>query len=392
MEPLRLNSSTFLPDATIEGYTSFIWTERFQAPGEFVLKTPLVDETRALLPQHSLISHRDTREVMFVLTHSIGVDDNGVRELTIVGEGFPIILNDRVVTGFSGTSYQPFFPTTASWAISGFLWNMLVNTSGEDMFRSYAGGKDAKDAIPNVAITNSVENPSGTEYSYDWVFSPGPAFPIVQDWLARGGVGLRTMRPQKNSSMHLVSITNPSKNIIRTLTLDFPQLVLDQYQGKDRTVANLNGDGKVVFSYDAGAIDDPSYIFSVKDYKIIAHVTSDVEEVMIWGDGFSPWYTGFDRRVLWVDGGSRGSKDPALFTKELTQKGQTELAKHNRKILFDGSITDTANYEYKLHYYLGDLVVLAAEYGIKQTMQVVEYIQIEDQEGDRGYPTLGLPV
>ena len=92
MEVLRLNPTTYLPDSLVEGYTSMIWTERYLENGEFEMKTPKVSETKALIPENSMLSLLDTQEVMFVETHSIGRDSNGISELTVKGRTFETFL------------------------------------------------------------------------------------------------------------------------------------------------------------------------------------------------------------------------------------------------------------------------------------------------------------
>jgi hypothetical protein len=110
----------------------------------------------------------------------------------------------------------------------------------------------------------------------------------------------------------------------------------------------------------------------------------------VYLDGADQNVAGFNRRVLMVDGGTQGSQVLADFNAANIQKAKIELKKHNRAVLFDGTISPLSPYKYNSEYFLGDKVTLLAEYGYEAQMQVSEYVRTEDAEGDRGYPGLIL--
>ena len=91
-------STSYHPDQLIEGYISLIWTERFQNPGEFQLKSYDIDRMKDLLPVDTLVSHLETKEVMRVETHLIEMEGEGedaTPVITITGRTAYAILEDR---------------------------------------------------------------------------------------------------------------------------------------------------------------------------------------------------------------------------------------------------------------------------------------------------------
>lgn len=394
MDVLPLHPTTYLPTGLVEGYTSMIWTERFAESGDFELKTPKVLATQALLPEKSLVSLRDTKEVMMVETHTIEVNEAGVPELTITGRSIDTFLENRAliptVNGDPWVVYRQYKP---SEMVSLLLWNHLVNTTGEDPTRA-ATVIDALTGIPQVVITNSA---TLTESSKTWLLEQGVAYDILLDFLKISSLGIRAIRPVNSSGYVMTFDTTRTTNrgiITKTLTNNIAQLCFDVYNGTDRT-QNQGVVTPIIFHYDSGHIDDPEYLFSSKALKHMAVVTSSAGNFYIWPDVTPPPdqnISGWNRRSLYIDGGSQGNMTYSDFVAALTQKARIELQKYNRAVLFDGAISSVAPYKYGQDYFLGDKVTLLASYGFTASMIVSEYVRTEDAEGDRGYPGLILAV
>jgi hypothetical protein len=49
---------------------------------------------------------------------------------------------------------------------------------------------------------------------------------------------------------------------------------------------------------------------------------------------------------------------------------------------------NSQNYNYRTDYNVGDIVGVDGEYNTSTTMRVIEYVEIEDENGESGYPTL----
>lgn len=393
MDVVRLNKTTYIPDTLVENYSSMIWTERCLENGEFQLTTPDIEGTRSLIPEGSLISLMDSLEVMIVENHSIKRDDKGAPTMTATGRTFETFLENRVAIGEHQASWLTLKQYRNSEIVAYLLWNYLVNTTGQDPSRDdqltwiY-------DAIANLVVTNSV---SFTETPQDWTLQAGVVYSQMRDFLSLGGLGYRNIRPNATSGRVTTFDTSTSGtrgNVSKVLTTNLAQMRLDIYNGVNRTRGQSVVE-PVIFDYDSGHIDNPEYLFSNKDLKNEALVSSSLGNMSVWpGLGLTQPAVipaGLNRRVLYVDGGKMESGDDEdVFQASLVQKGLIELSKHNRAALFDGAVSALSPYQYNKDYFLGDLVTLLGEYGLESSMSVSEYVRTEDADGDRGYPTLIL--
>jgi len=401
MDVLRLNDTSYLPDELVEGYSSMIWTERHTGHGEFQLHTPLIQKTKELIPEGSLLTLLDSPEIMEVETHSISVNDDGEQELKITGRTFDKLFLDRIILGGNHTQE---WPTSQMYRsnelVSALIWNAVSNPTGKNPL-SKGMGAELLDRIANIVITDSS---ALSEDPTMWWVKPGPLQEFLDDVLAISGLGIRTIRPTNVGgavvSFDVSDTTNYGK-YSKTSHSPVTEVQFNVYQGADRTRYSSTNE-PVVFHYASGHIDSPEYLFSSKDIKNIAYVTSSIGGVFVHKMDGDFWWTpgtqappvnpsGRARKMLWVDGGSIGSdEDFATFINALAQKGMAELAKHNRQILFDGAISPLSPHKYGVHYFLGDTVTLSAEYGFEQDMMVAEYVRTDDETGDQGFPTLIL--
>jgi len=395
MDVVRLDSVTYYPDTLIEGYNSMVWTERFRENGDFEMKTPKVAETRTLLPEGKMLGLLDSKEVMIVETHSIGRDSEGYPELTITGRTVETFLENRVLGHiYHDTPWQVYRLYTPSEFVSLILWNHVVNTTGEDPSRAWITNFPYT-AIPQVVTTDSTSRIDTTK---TWWLEPGVVYDQLRDILALTELGVRAIRPPGTTGNVMTFDTSRTVSrgtVSKVLTSNIPELRLDVYNGINRTRWQSTVE-PVIFHYEAGDIEDPEYLFSIKDYKNLAMVIGSMGTAEIWPDvtpAPDTTVAGFARRTLYVDVGKVDDTMTAPdYLAAITQKGRLELKKHNLTTVFDCAISPLSPYKYGEHYFLGDYVTLLAEYGFESSMIVSEYVRTEDQAGDRGYPGLSTIV
>lgn len=102
------------PSTLIEGYESFIWTERYSSAGDFQIVTKSTHETRTLLMPETYIGRVGSTYVMKVDTVSDETGTDGSRKLTITGRSLEALLDDRVA--MPGTDD---LTTTPNWVLTG---------------------------------------------------------------------------------------------------------------------------------------------------------------------------------------------------------------------------------------------------------------------------------
>ena len=374
MDLWRINDVvTWTPDIAITNYTSLIWTERFNTPGDFELKTPDVTTMLELLPLNSMVTLQDSRIVMIVETHSIKTDENGTSELTITGRSFDCILESRIVRG----PYQAPYQTIQAWPpdafLSLYLYNELGNNTTTNFLASGAGSKAYTDNyIAHLSFTTLV-TPGGIPQL--WWIEEGPMSKQFRDVLVERNLGLKVLRP-----------------ISEDLGGMLPTMNFRVFSGIDKTV-NQNTYSPIVFSKNTGSFTTPAYLFSIKDFKNVAYIDCKLGSTQVYAQPSDASTTGLNRRILYVDGGDVVANSEETFNQilpALIQKAKQELKKYNRQYLFDVSMTNDGVYVFNKDYYIGDYVTLRPEFeapfGI--TMQVTEFVRTEDLSGYKEYPTL----
>jgi hypothetical protein len=362
MDLVRLNHNTTLPEELIEGYSSLRWTERYVEMGDFEIVSSNVEEVMAQLPLDSFVAILESDEVMWVESHLIEKDENGIAILKVSGRSFEVVLDHRVAAHEMGD------PTPASWKLN--------SLSGYDHAANVAntilGGQlSSRDVIYDEGgvftyFTIFTDPGDLVEAENTWVtVKRGSLYDTVQDLLRPYSMGIKNRRPK-------ISANN--------MTMRF-------YSGLDRTAESTLHD-PVVFSALAGHFEDVSYLFSVKDYRNVAYIYSPLDSTTAAHIG-APTYLGFARRDLYVDASeiTEAANSTEKFAM-LKERGRMDLTKHPKQIIFEGKVRPDAPQRFGLDYNLGDLVTAQGEYGIRETMRVSEYVRTEDSNGEIQYPTL----
>lgn len=423
MDVVRLGpagSTTYKPDILIEGYESMIWTERFQTPGDFTLKTPRVQEALNLLPEMTFISTLQSSEVMMVENHLIEEDENGHRTLTVSGRSISAFLEHRHLEGGYGKRRKLAKKYSPTGALLVLIWNAIDNWSNKDVTREGDFSWTTKDQIPGVVVSESVPVTGDLK---NWWVEQGPLYPQLEKIMLKGDLGIRIIRPD-SGPFTKVAIETALANrgdITRTLTTTTNAIRFDIYEGLDRS-HNQATNPIVGFNYIQGHIDNDKYLFSNQAYKNACEVMTGIGGKDVYRSGDSG-LTGWSRRVMSFDGGEPEYKKdkPTYPGKNASEQKQTKyeadladwenekaaidaefledvaddalraLKAQRRVKLFSGDISPLAPYTYNNHYKLGDYVTLYGAYDQTEKMLVSEYVRTEDAEGDRGYPGLILP-
>lgn len=400
MDVVKLNSTDFLGAEAIEGYSSMIWTERHLEPGEFELRTPKINETLALLPEDSLITLLDTDEVMMVQSHELERADDGSVNLLTKGYSFDGFLENRFIAGNPGEQRPMAQDNTYSEAAAVLIWNYFVNTTTQDVTYSTVRGKDPKDVIPNLVVTSAVSHggpePGGRYRRY---LTPGPADKVIKDFLGFSNMGIRTIRPSTTGNQGGIVISVSASGVISvTQPANIPQLRIEVYTGKNRTTSQVTN-SPVELMYSKGHLVSDSYLLSSKGHKTMAEINAQTEPgfggygTFGYEDDTSFAKSGLARKMIFLDGGRKGDNmTTEQHVTAMVQQAELELKKHRRTRAISTEVSPNIPYKYKTHYYLGDLVSVVGDYGFKQDLVVGEYVRTEDREGDRGFPTLTLPV
>lgn len=354
--------SLFRRDKVVDKFESLIWTERFSDWGDFELHLHSTLENRNLFSVGARIAINESYRVMTVETIEDATDAEGRKMLTLKGRSLEKILDDRAARDSTAD-----LTTTPKWILTGLpiaiakliFHNVCVlghfSTSDIIPFINEGPGVYAEDTIAEPIDSVTVEIALMSVYS------------AIKQLADLYGFGFRLIR-----------------------NFDTSQLYFDVYMGSDRTTGQSTLPA-VIFSPDLDNLKNTRELTTIATYKNVAYVISPVGTAVVYPDDVDPaTATGFDRRVLWVAAEDITDPTPGTLAARLAKRGKEELSKNRRLSAFDGEISQTSRYTYGVDINLGDLIELRNTDGATNNMQVTEWIFVQDQEGQRAYPTLSL--
>lgn len=349
----------FVPDSQFDTYDSLIWKERYKEAGEFVMKTGDIQDTLTRLPLGNLVAIAESDEVMMVENHLIETDEEGKRILTVSGRTFETFFENRVARPIGEEALHLEFPedTSQDWVIEGLtpagVARRLIQASSTDSSAMTHHGQ----GIENYQCTVQ-SGLLAADASWTVSIKPGTVYERVLDFLSISNLGIRNKRPSDTT-------------VLSPLTTEI-------YKGVDLS-------SSVIFSVPAGHFLKSSYLWSNVGYQN-----------MVWAFSYYQWAaptnaggSGLNRRIGFLDASDIKSTTP--YTRDaslLDKRGSTYLADHKKTTVFDGQVSPDIPYVFKVNYDLGDVVNVRGEYGVDQNVRVTEYIRIQDEEGERAYPSL----
>jgi hypothetical protein len=340
----------------IDEYISLIWTERWQAFGDFQLDIHSTFGTRSILTPDTWLTIPQSNYVMRIET--VEDDDNadGSRILTVKGRSIEAILLDRVAKGSLSTlTVSPQWTITDTpAAVARKIFHDICVT----------GILNAGDVISGVYETSFITSNI-----------PEPVDPITAH-----------IKPQTLYDA-TVNICVPWELGFRLITDGYGYLYYNIYSGSDRTTSQTILPA-VVFATELDNLQNTKELTTIDKSKNVAYVFSPDGFQMVYPTGVDSTVAGFDRRILTVDASDITSASVSDVPSALIQRGREQLAASRTFQGFDGEISHNSQYIYGVDYNLGDVIEMRNTDGVVNNMRVTEQIFVSDQEGDRSYPTL----
>lgn len=353
----------------IQGYDSAMWIERYSEPGEFEFVTKMSSGLKDALPLGTVISHTDTLDAAIVERHQIEEDAASDPVVTISGRSYTSWLENRIV----GANYAygtPAAPFTEYVLSADLTWNQIVSLINSHILTSSTVDDD--DALNDnvLAYTNVLDSGASIER----VVNRGNLLTRVTELLAVDDLGIRTIR--KNSFSYMGDVGIGSATTSRFLI----------HKGVDRS-------NTVVFSSQNGDVDSADYLISLKSRKNAVLVQGRYVETMVVSSE-----AGYDRRMMYLDASDiDGSLSAAPTGGTLTsirtkmqRRGLDALRKQKDVNIARIDISKNIRTRYRQDYDIGDIVTVSGSYGVQEKRRVVEYVEIEDENGESGHPTLAV--
>jgi len=346
----------------VTGLKSKTWIERYRESGEFTLVAYPDSDIRSQLPIGSFISHTDTTEVMIVENHEINDDKDKDSEITITGRGFETFLENRIVG--ANKDYSNYAAVSIYSLTSDYTWNHAVKLIGDHILE--ASLLDDNSALAYVSVIHDIVDAGGSDYRSIKI---GDVYTSLLELLAVDDLGIKVIRP----------------GVLSPLGIESSDLVLLIHKGVDRS-------GSLVYSYEGGEIESADYLWSNKKLKNTAIVSGRWIEVMVTTGGLN-----YERRMMYVDASDvdqgyeaiPSGGDLTLVKFYMQQRGYQALSSQKEIALSKTEVSkEGTKLRYRIDYDVGDRIMVSGDYNEGAIQRVAEYVEIEDETGVQGYPTL----
>jgi hypothetical protein len=355
------NSTVIQYGDIINGLDTKMWIERYASSSEFTFTASATGDIQKRLPIGALVSQVNSPILMHVENHEIVDNEGEDPTLTVTGRGYETFFDCRVV----GSS-QPGFPKV-SWDEYG-LNAMKVGQQIKFMFDEHAVNDpyNPDNNIPNIYC---YWDGTGPNLPVERTVKRGPLYGAMEEMAKIDDLGIKAIRPYPSSQ-------NGSANK--------PYIII--YSGVDRSK-------QVMLSYSAGDIIGGDYLWSNKTDKNAALVSGKWFEVVVY-----PTEIGAKRRWMWIEAKdidgeyqNQPSDETTInaIVAALTQRGKEVLSSQNPVILTKAEPSkEGLTATYREDYEVGDLISIYGQYNETTRMRVSEYVEMEDENGENGYPTL----
>lgn len=343
--------------AQINGIDKSMWVERYSAPGEFSFEAKLSSGLMEFLPLDTLISHTDTYDIMIVENHEIVETEDADSILKITGRSFLSALENRIVGSNLARADGVVVPYILA---DDYSWNQI-----EELINDHINSVFSDDDFTDVEANADV---SGTSTSDERTIDYGTVLERTLELLKIDDLGIKTIR--KNTFGE--GISGKTAYIIH---------------------AGTNHADDVIFTWQGGDVSGMNYLFTNKGHK----TSIIIKGRWLWAV-VDTGPVKYNRRVAYIEAEDIDGHfdtvptgfDRVLHEEILRIRGRQVLAAQTQITINQADLGDASKYQYRRHFEVGDLISVAGNFGQIAVMRVVEYAEIEDENGESGHPTLQI--
>lgn len=347
MELFVLNAD-FESIAVIDTYESMIWTDRYNAYGDFEIYFAMDESLLEYIKEDYYLWLKDSEHSMIIEDIKIDADTEEGNRLIVTGRSLESILERRIIWG------QRIFSGNLQNAIQTMLNENIISPSVADRKIAnfiFVPSTDSK--IISLTIDN--------QYTGDDLYT------VIKGLCEENNIGFKIVLTDDN------------------------QFAFSLYAGADRSYDQTENP-YVVFSPNFENIINSNYFSSKAGYRNVTLVAGE-------GEGASRKTTvvgsasGLDRRELFTDARDissdteDGTLSDAEYIAQLRTKGLKNLADHMITTAFEGEVEVTRLFKYGEDFFIGDIVQIANEYGNENSAYISELIISNSDEGLSIYPT-----
>lgn len=347
MELFVLNAD-FESIAVIDTYESMIWTDRYNAYGDFEIYFAMDESLLEYIKEDYYLWLKDSEHSMIIEDIKIDADTEEGNRLIVTGRSLESILERRIIWG------QRIFSGNLQNAIQTMLNENIISPSVADR------------KIANFIFVPSTDSKI-TSLTIDNQYTGDDLYTVIKGLCEENNIGFKIVLTDDN------------------------QFAFSLYAGADRSYDQTENP-YVVFSPNFENIINSNYFSSKAGYRNVTLVAGE-------GEGASRKTTvvgsasGLDRRELFTDARDissdteDGTLSDAEYIAQLRTKGLKNLADHMITTAFEGEVEVTRLFKYGEDFFIGDIVQITNEYGNENSAYISELIISNSDEGLSIYPT-----
>lgn len=347
MELFVLNA-VFESIAVIDTYESMIWTDRYNAYGDFEIYFAMDESLLEYIKEDYYLWLKESDHSMIIEDIKIDADTEEGNRLIVTGRSLESILERRIIWG------QRVFSGNLQNAIQMMLNENIISPSVADR------------KIANFVFVPSTDSKI-TSLTIDNQYTGDDLYTVIKGLCEENNIGFKIVLTDDN------------------------QFAFSLYAGADRSYDQTENP-YVVFSPNFENIINSNYFSSKAGYRNVTLVAGE-------GEGASRKTTvvgsasGLDRRELFTDARDissdteDGTLSDAEYIAQLRTKGLKKLADHMITTAFEGEVEVTRLFKYGEDFFIGDIVQIVNEYGNENSAYISELIISNSDEGLSIYPT-----
>ena len=347
MELFVLNAD-FESIAVIDTYESMIWTDRYNAYGDFEIYFAMDENLLEYIKEDYYLWLKDSEHSMIIEDIKIDADTEEGNRLIVTGRSLESILERRIIWG------QRIFSGNLQNAIQTMLNENIISPSVADR------------KIANFIFVPSTDSKI-TSLTIDNQYTGDDLYTVIKGLCEENNIGFKIVLTDDN------------------------QFAFSLYAGADRSYDQTENP-YVVFSPNFENIINSNYFSSKAGYRNVTLVAGEGEgasrKITVVGSA-----SGLDRRELFTDARDissdteDGTLSDAEYIAQLRTKGLKNLADHMITTAFEGEVEVTRLFKYGEDFFIGDIVQIANEYGNENSAYISELIISNSDEGLSIYPT-----
>lgn len=340
---IRVLSEDFDVLGLLEPYESLVWNDRYQEYGDFEAKVPASAERLALLTVDRYLQRDDSEHVMIIETVRVETDHESGDHIVLKGRSLESILQRRVIK--------------TQIAVSGAFQNGAASLLNACIISP----SDSPRKIANFRFVASTDT-AVTTPTLVTRFKGDNLYDVIQAGCSVNNLGFKVTLADKIFSFSL-------------------------YAGKDRSYSQT-ANPFVIFSPKFDNMLSSDYEESMEGYKNVCYALGTVSDGSTSSSVLAESYygssspSGVKRREIYSEvSGTFGS------SAQLKERGKESLEDNPATKRFEAEADTNLMFRYGKDFFLGDIVQVENEYGMKARARVTEVITTHDASGFSCYPT-----